>query len=95
MIPLLGPSNLRDGIAKVADVQLSPLHFLKNVPVRNSLTGTRLISTRANLLDETNLLDEASLDAYAFMRDAYIQRLSTRQLVVVEGQTIRISEHLL
>ncbi len=74
MIPLLGPSNLRDGIAKVADVQLSPLHFLKNVPVRNSLTGTRLISTRANLLDETNLLDEASLDAYAFMRDAYIQR---------------------
>lgn len=27
-------------------------------------------------------------------RDAYIQRLATRQLVVVEGQTIRISEHL-
>lgn len=28
-------------------------------------------------------------------RDAYIQRLATRQLVIVEGQTIRISEHLL
>jgi phospholipid-binding lipoprotein MlaA len=45
-----------------------------NVPVRNSLSGLRLVDTRAGLLDAGNLLDQAALDKYAFVRDAYLQR---------------------
>ena len=74
MLPVLGPSSLRDGSALVLDYKGNLLDREKNIPVRNSLTAVGFVNTRANLLPAGDLLDSASLDDYAFLRDAYLQR---------------------
>lgn len=74
VLPLFGPSSVRDSAGLVVDLQGNPLSQVDNVPVRNSLTGLRLVDTRASLLSAGDLLDQAALDKYAFTRDAYLQR---------------------
>jgi phospholipid-binding lipoprotein MlaA len=74
VLPVFGPSSVRDTAGLVADTQGNLLSQLDQVPVRNSLAGLRVVDTRAGLLDATNLLDQAALDKYSFTRDAYLQR---------------------
>jgi phospholipid-binding lipoprotein MlaA len=76
VIPFLGPSTLRDGIGDFAEsATINPIFWLNhNVALRNTLIGTLYVSTRASYLPGSDLLDEAALDPYTFMRDAYLQR---------------------
>ena len=71
MLPLIGPSSLRDAPSAFLDALADPMSSLDHVPTRNSLVGMDLLSFRADLL----ALDEVmSGDKYLFMRDVYIQR---------------------
>lgn len=83
VLPLFGPSSVRDSAGLLVDRQGSLLSQADNVSARNSLTGLSLVDTRANLLEAGNLLDQAALDKYAFTRDAYLQR---RQSLVGAGE---------
>lgn len=75
MLPLLGPSNFRDTAGLVTDwLFFEPLAYLEDVRTRNILLTVKFIDRRADLLPGSDLLDEAALDPYAFMRDAYTQR---------------------
>jgi phospholipid-binding lipoprotein MlaA len=74
VLPVLGSSTVRDSAGLLVDAQASLLANADNVPVRNSLTGLRVIDTRANLLNAGNVLDQAALDKYTFSRDIYLQR---------------------
>ena len=56
--------------------------FRHRVTWQWSLTGFDLVQTRANLLDASNILEEAALDKYAFVRDAYLQR---RRNLIYDG----------
>ncbi|MEY4748175.1 MAG: hypothetical protein RIQ60_389 [Pseudomonadota bacterium] len=72
--PVFGPSTVRDSIGLPIDVLAAPDPFITDVGQRNLLTVTRLVSTRANLLKATQVLDDIALDRYSFVRDAYLQR---------------------
>ena len=74
VLPLFGPSSVRDTAGRVVDMQGDLVSQSGNVPVRNSLKTLDLVDTRANLLRAGDLLDQAALDKYAFTRDAYLQR---------------------
>jgi len=74
VLPLLGPSNLRDAIGRVVDVKTDPLTYTRSMSLRNSLWGLRFLNQRAELLDTSRILDTAALDPYEFLRDAYLQR---------------------
>lgn len=74
VLPLLGPSTVRDTAALPVDWQANVLGDLKPMSHRNSLTGLRLVNTRANLLNATDTLDGAALDRYALMRDFYLKQ---------------------
>jgi phospholipid-binding lipoprotein MlaA len=86
VLPLLGPSTVRDGAARVVDWQGDVVSNLSNVPTRNTLYTTRVVSDRSNLFDATNLLDEAALDKYTFVRDSWLQR---RRSLVYDGSPPR------
>lgn len=73
MLPFLGPSNVRDTVGLAAYYQLDPVTNLDHIPTRNTLTALRVVDRRARLLDAEKVLDEAALDRYTFLRDAYIQ----------------------
>lgn len=72
--PVLGPSTLRDSLALPLDYQVSPALAVNNDAGKLALSGLQLVNTRANLLGASGLLDDISLDKYAFLRDAYLQR---------------------
>jgi phospholipid-binding lipoprotein MlaA len=74
VLPLLGPSTLRDSLALPVDAKGDLVAGLSDVPLRNSLWTLRLVDIRTGLLRAGNLLDAAALDKYSFTRDAYLQR---------------------
>lgn len=82
VLPLFGPSDFRDGAGFSVDSFADIVRNLDNVPARNTLYGTRAINTRTNLLDASEVLEQAALDKYRFMRDAYLQR---RRSLVYDG----------
>jgi phospholipid-binding lipoprotein MlaA len=74
VLPLLGPSTLRDGGGLLVDWQVDPLGQIEDTPTRWGSLGLKAIDTRAGLLRASRILDTAALDRYVFLRDAYLQR---------------------
>lgn len=75
VLPFLGPSTLRDTGGLVVDSAFfDPIGYVPDPTDRNRLLLTKFIDRRASYLPGSDLLDEAALDPYTFMRDAYIQR---------------------
>lgn len=74
VLPLFGPSTVRDTGALVVDNAGDLVGAIDHVPTRNSLYALRVVDTRAGLLRATTLLDEAALDKYSFTRDLYLSR---------------------
>ncbi len=82
VLPILGPSTLRDGSGLLVDWQLDPIAQIEDTPTRWATIGLEGIDTRAGLLRASRILDTASLDPYVFLRDAYLQR---RNNLVYDG----------
>jgi phospholipid-binding lipoprotein MlaA len=75
MLPLLGPSTARDTVGLIGDYFTDPEFYLfTSSPETYIVFGVRVINLRANLLAVESVLDQAGLDRYAFLRDAYLQR---------------------
>ena len=74
VLPLIGPSTLRDTIALPAEWYGDAWSYVDNVRLRNAGLIVRAVNYRAALLDASSLVDDAALDKYEFMRDAYLQR---------------------
>ena len=74
VLPILGPSTIRDGFGLLLDSQADLVFQIDGVPVHNSLYAMRAIGKRASLLDASSVIEQAALDKYAFIRDAWLQR---------------------
>jgi phospholipid-binding lipoprotein MlaA len=74
VLPLFGSSTLRDALATPVDFKGDLWSYKTPVKYRNIGTAVRLVDKRASVLDAGNLIEEASLDKYVFVRDAYLQR---------------------
>ena len=73
VLPLFGPSTLRDTAGMPVDTSADFVRNLDHIPTRNSAMALRVVDKRANLLGASNLLSEAAIDKYSFTRDAYLQ----------------------
>jgi len=74
VIPILGPSTLRDAGGRFVSYQMSVYPWIKGFWWRWGLYTGSLLNQRAQLLKYEGVLNQASLDPYVFMRDAYLQR---------------------
>ena len=83
VLPLLGPSTLRDTLALPVDRKADPLSHFSPVEARNALNVLRLVDVRANLLRVGSVIDEAALDKYTFTREAYLQK---RRAEIIENK---------
>lgn len=86
ILPLLGPSTVRDTAGLPLDIAADPWRRKNPDAVRNAGTVLRVIDQRATLLDASTLLEEAALDRYVFIRDGFLQR---RQGQVFDGESSR------
>lgn len=74
MLPLFGPSTVRDATGFVLDRQVSPAQLSGNDASRWVIGSMEVINVRTKLLQTLALLDDVALDKYAFVRDAYLAR---------------------
>ena len=81
MLPLLGPSSVRDTFGVVGDHFTDPKTYLHDNYLVIGLTALDLVDTRAELLATEDVLNR-SYDPYAFIRNAYLQR---REYQVKDG----------
>ncbi len=73
VLPLLGPSTVRDTVGFVVDRAADPTTYIHPESTRDSLYVLRLVNTRASLLQATNLFSNVAFDQYSFERDAFLQ----------------------
>ena len=76
VLPLFGPSSVRDTAGLALDIKTD---FILNSNQLNhdqkvGSTALRVVNQRANLLDASQLLEDAAFDKYSFLRDSYLQR---------------------
>ncbi|KQR84916.1 ABC transporter [Burkholderia sp. Leaf177] len=74
VLPLLGPSTVRDTAGTVVDYFGNVTSYVDPTWFRTTLFGVELVNTRANLLGASDVLADAALDKYSFVRNAYLQR---------------------
>lgn len=82
VLPFLGPSTVRDGSGLVVDYYTDPVYYIEDDTARWSAVALRTVDRRAGLLRAGQILDDAALDPYAFLRDSYLQR---RQHLIHDG----------
>ncbi|MFC5500444.1 VacJ family lipoprotein [Caenimonas terrae] len=74
MLPLLGPSTMRDTLALPIDWTADPVYYVKPSQDRFVLGALRTVDKRSNSLRVGAVLEEAALDKYTFIRDTYLQK---------------------
>lgn len=92
VIPFFGPSTLRDTAGMLVDGDtVAPIWVTiedgfpaeeRGLKTSLSLTAVKDVDIRANLLKAENILNEAALDPYSFIRETYLQH---RQNLVYDG----------
>ncbi len=90
VLPLFGSSTLRDAVGLAIDVNTDPVKEIHSVSTRNFLSVTRAINTRSGYLSADKVVEEAALDRYAYLRDAYLQRRRNR---IYDGDPPREKEN--
>jgi phospholipid-binding lipoprotein MlaA len=89
VVPLLGPSSLRDGIGQIIDGLFQPLTYLigpgQLLTVALPIGGGRGLTLRSHHSEELEALEESSVDFYAAMRSAYLQARRAKVLAATNG----------
>ena len=74
VLPILGPSNIRDTFGWAADIAASPLSIVVTDPTAFwTAWGVNYVNTRANLFPAEKIIEEAATDKYSYLRDAFMQ----------------------
>ena len=88
VLPLFGPSNLRDGPARVVTPSWAYGDWMGDGATWGLFT-LDVVRSRANLFQAETVLQEAALDKYSFIRDAWTQR---RRSATFDGSPPRLKE---
>jgi phospholipid-binding lipoprotein MlaA len=81
-LPIYGPNTVRDSTDLVSSALLNPFFYITNI-VLYPIASLHAINQRANLLEASNIRDEAALDTYSFTREAFLQQ---REYLIYDGE---------
>jgi phospholipid-binding lipoprotein MlaA len=71
VLPLLGPSNLRDVFGKIPDFFLNPVYYIDNTPAAIGLSAGERVNTVSLNIEGLDSFRKDAVDLYPFMRNAY------------------------
>jgi phospholipid-binding lipoprotein MlaA len=89
MLPLFGPSTVRDALAFPLDLAGDPVSYVQPARTLFLVSAARVVDLRAAALDAGNLVEDAALDRYEFIRDIHLQR---RESKVFDGDVPKSKE---
>jgi phospholipid-binding lipoprotein MlaA len=74
VLPLLGPSNVRDTAGGIADGAATVRPFFVDTLVTIGVRAGEAVNARSRVIDEIEEERASAFDWYVFVRDAYLQR---------------------
>ena len=80
-LPFFGPNSVRDSTDFVPSTLLNPFYYISSA-ILFPVTAIKAVNKRANLLEASNIRDEAAVDPYSFTREAYLQQ---REYLIHDG----------
>jgi phospholipid-binding lipoprotein MlaA len=83
ILPILGPSTLRDSFGTAITIGLGPSDLIHHDIAQVAYNTLNIVRLRAGLLDITNSVDDLALDKYNFLRNAYLQK---RKYDIYDGE---------
>jgi len=87
MLPLFGPSNLRDVTGRIVDTGINPATDVSSSFIPEGMSTTRslvnAVDARSKTINDTEALEETSLDLYAAVRSFYHQN---REFEILNGR---------
>ncbi|OOG22314.1 ABC transporter [Thioalkalivibrio denitrificans] len=83
VLPLLGPSTVRDTPTRYVDMITHPLYYHDNSTERNIAAGVMVVDTRAGFLPTERVLEDLPVDRYTALRDFYLDR---REYLIHDGE---------
>jgi phospholipid-binding lipoprotein MlaA len=89
VLPLLGPSGVRDGLGTGVGITVDPLGFFAGDGFRWGWFTLVFVDLRSRLFETDRLIESVAIDRYSFVRDAYLQR---RRSLVYDGNPPPILE---
>jgi len=78
VLPVFGPSNVRDGIGRLGDTAATYYTTLLPIYVTFIVRSVELVNIRARYIEEVDENRRESFDYYVFLRDAYLQNREVR-----------------
>ncbi len=82
VLPFIGPSTPRGVVGVAGDTLSNPINWVTPTVIPWGSGILRTVDMRADLLSATKIMDEASVDRYEFMRNAYFQQ---RKYLIHDG----------
>ena len=73
IIPILGPSTLRDTIGLVPDYLMTPIRYVKPTWYQYPIAGLYILQLASDTLPKLNFITQDAIDPYVAMRNAYMQ----------------------
>jgi phospholipid-binding lipoprotein MlaA len=74
VLPFIGPSTPRGAIGLAGDTAANPINWINPAAIPYGVGTLKTVDMRADLLSATKIVDEASVDRYEFIRNAYFQQ---------------------
>jgi phospholipid-binding lipoprotein MlaA len=82
VLPFFGSRTIRSTAGLVVETAYDPINEIENDDVRYGTIALRTVDTRYKLLKASRIVDQAALDKYSFVRDAYLQH---RKNLIYDG----------
>jgi phospholipid-binding lipoprotein MlaA len=89
MLPLLGPSTVRDAAGKVVDAAMNPVAYTapsSAIFYEMAAHGVAAVNARSQNLNKFDNVDLYSVDLYGAIQDAYIERRQQQEDKVRTGE---------
>jgi len=94
VLPLFGPSTVRDGFGMIGDIAMDPINWYIWEHDKDDLglirMGATVLDTKNQIMDLQRELKSSSLDYYAATRSVWMQR---RQALINDGTEVEYEEY--
>jgi len=74
VLPVFGPSTVRDTGGLAADSFLNPVMYIESDTAQYGLLALGIVDTKSDMLGTSDLVKDAALDEYDFIKNAYFER---------------------
>lgn len=78
VIPFFGPATVRHAIGYAADAALNPMFYIEDDLTKAGLLSLNFVDVKSDLLSATDLIGEAALDEYEFIKNAYFEKRNSK-----------------